>query len=196
LISLCLIVNFSLLFAEGQEPTVSISQNFELFHNVSVEKSYSFQFLNPSNNYAQYSGPAPLTLSDNQFFATLVLKFNANISFSRIELRFEPLHQDTPIDGEYDCAPYTMDVYKANERAETSILGSVDASSLKVSAAGESVAIIGRVNVISSSTTYNHQGTAPLETRRIADFVISVDGNEAKAGIYNANIYCFFDVEN
>ncbi len=162
-----------------------------------MEKSYSFQFLNPSNNYSMYSGPAPLTLDANQFFATLVLKFNVDITFSRIALGFEPLHSGTPVEGEYDCVPYVMKVYKANERVQSGLLGTVTTTSLKTPVVGESVAIAGTVNVINTNTPYSHQGTETIDTpRRLADLVISVNGNEALAGVYSAYIYCYFDVGN
>lgn len=192
LVSIAIFFLFSsaFLFAEDNNLIVDVSQNFELFHNVSVEKSYSFQFVNPSNNYSQYSGPASLTLAENQFFASLVLKFNVEIVFSRIALGFEPLHSGTPVDGEYDCVPYVMNVYKAN-------IGTVTTTSLTTPVVGESVAIAGTVNVINTNTTYSHHGTETIDTpRRLADLVISVNGNEAQAGVYSANIYCYFEGGN
>jgi hypothetical protein len=199
LVSIAIFFLFSsaFLFAEDNNLIVDVSQSFELFHNVSVEKSYSFQFVNPSNNYSQYSGPASLTLAENQFFASLVLKFNVEIVFSRIALGFEPLHSGTPVDGEYDCVPYVMNVYKANERIQSGLIGTVTTTSLTTPVVGESVAIAGTVNVINTNTTYSHQGTETIDTpRRLADLVISVNGNEAQAGVYSANIYCYFEGGN
>ena len=191
---LLLLLSLSLFvfgYAYADSPTVDVNKSFELFHNVSVERSYSFQFQNPANNYSQFSSAAVLSLTQNLHFATLVLKFNSDISFSSIELRFQYLHGSEVVNGQFPCAPYVMKVYKAGSRTDADLLGTVNASVLGID---NEDSIAGSVNAINGTTTYRHQGTSVLETRRIVDFLITVDGTNAIAGTYNASIYCVFTV--
>lgn len=189
------IVSFGLLFAEENEPSIHLSQTIELFHNIEVDRDYSFQFLDPNNNYSQQTTSVALAQDGEQFFSSFVLKFNYDMAFDSIVLSFGYLTMEDGAnnEGSRPCLPYHLTVYKANSRADSDKLGTINATPLQIEATGNSASLVaGNVNIINGRTSFKHQGIQLLETRRLADLVISLDDEQALAGMYSANIVCTF----
>lgn len=190
-----IVVSFGLLFAEEDEPSIHLSQTIELFHNIEVDRDFSFQFLDPNNSYSQQTTSVPLSMEGEQFFSVLVLKFNYDMPFDNIVLGFGYLASEDGAnnEGSVPCVPYRLTVYKANSRADSDKLGTINATALQVAAPGNgSYLFAGTVNIINGRTTFIHQGIQLLETRRLADLVISLDDEQALAGSYSAYIVCSF----
>lgn len=195
--SLCVLLSLFVfdLNAEENEPSINLSHTIELFHNIEVDKDFSFQFLDPNNSFSQQTTSVPLSLEGEQFFSSFVLKFNFDMSFDSISLGFGYLMNEEGADdqGSVQCLPYRLTVYKANSRVDSDKLGTINATNLQVAAPGSgSYLFAGTVNIINGRTTFIHQGIQLLETRRLADLVISLDDEQARAGSYSAYIVCSF----